>query len=58
MKRVPGAIQPKQGDRTGTVCPLCGDAVLKQERFGPKGALSGHRLVCAKRGCPWQGSVR
>jgi hypothetical protein len=58
MKRVPGNGQPKHGERTGTVCPVCGDAVLKQERFGKAGALSGHRLVCSKRGCPWQAQAR
>ena len=58
MKKAPGSVQPKHGERTGTVCPVCGDAVLEQETFGRGGALSGHRLVCSKRGCPWQGSVR
>lgn len=58
MKKQSGAIQPKQGERTGTVCPVCGGAVLKQETFGAGGALNGHRLVCSKRGCPWRGSVR
>jgi hypothetical protein len=51
------AVQAKKGERTGTVCPVCGDSVLKQETFGRGGALSGHRLVCARRGCPWQGRV-
>jgi hypothetical protein len=55
MKQQTGKRQPKQGDRTGTTCPVCGDAVLRQEKFGGNGALSGHRLVCSKRGCPWQG---
>jgi hypothetical protein len=55
MTQTPGLRQPKQGERTGTMCPVCGDAVLRQETFGKAGALAGHRLVCSKRGCPWQG---
>ena len=58
MKKTTGSVPTKHGERTGTVCPVCGDAVLKQETFGRSGALSGHRLVCSKRGCPWQGTVR
>jgi hypothetical protein len=58
MKQAPGTIQPKHGERTGTVCPVCGDSVLKQEKFGKTGALISHRLVCSKRGCPWQGQAR
>lgn len=54
MKHAPGTAQPKQGERTGTVCPVCGDTVLKQERFGKSGALASYRLVCSRRGCPWQ----
>ena len=57
-KKGTGSTQSKQGERTGTVCPVCGADVLKQERFGKNGSLNGHRLVCSKRGCPWQGSVR
>ena len=57
MKKAPVSGQAKQGERTGTVCPVCGDAVLKQEIFGRTGALAGHRLVCAKRGCPWKGTA-
>lgn len=58
MKKGQASGFSKHGDRTGTVCPVCGASVLKQETFGRGGALSGHRLVCSKRGCPWQGSVR
>ena len=58
MKKAPVFGQPKQGDRTGTVCPVCGDSVLRQEKFGKAGALSGYKLVCARRGCPWQGKDR
>lgn len=54
MKRAPGPLKEKQGERTGMVCPVCSDAVLKQETFGKAGALKGHRLVCSRRGCPWQ----
>jgi hypothetical protein len=54
MKKSPGFVQPKQGERTGMVCPVCTDAVLRQEVFGKNGSLNGHRLVCSKRGCPWQ----
>ena len=57
MKQAPGKIHAKHGERTGTVCPVCGDAVLKQEMFGKGGHLSGHRLVCSKRACPWQAQV-
>ena len=54
MKKETGAIRAKFGERTGSACPVCGDSVLKQETFGPGGALNGHRFVCSKRGCPWQ----
>jgi hypothetical protein len=57
MKKQPVAGGPKHGERTGTSCPVCGDSALKQETFGPGGALKGHRLVCSKRGCPWQAAV-
>jgi hypothetical protein len=53
-----GIRQPKQGERTGTTCPVCGDSVLRQERYGKAGALDGFRLVCSRRGCPWQGQAR
>ena len=56
MKKGTGP-QPKDGQRTGMACPVCGDAVLRQEKFGKRGALSGHRLVCSKRGCPWEGQA-
>jgi hypothetical protein len=55
MKNAPGKRQPKHGERTGLSCPICNDSVLKQETFGKAGALSGYRLVCSKRGCPWMG---
>ena len=58
MKRGQVADRLKHGERTGTVCPVCGDSVLKQETYNGGGALSGYRLVCSKRGCPWQSSVR
>lgn len=52
-----GLRQPKQGERTGTACPVCGDSVLRQETFGKGGAQAGYRLVCSRRGCPWQASA-
>jgi hypothetical protein len=55
MKLKPGTVQPKQGERTDITCPVCTDAVLKQERFGRNGQLESYRLVCSRRGCPWQG---
>jgi hypothetical protein len=58
MKKQSGNPRPKAGERTALTCPVCSDAVLKQETFGRGGALNGHRLVCSKRGCPWQGSSR
>lgn len=57
MKQSTGGRQGKQGERTGTSCPVCGDAVLRQEKFGKGGALSGHKLVCSRPGCPWQGTA-
>jgi hypothetical protein len=57
MKKDTRPGQGKHGERTGTVCPVCGDSVLKQETFGRGGALAGHRLVCSRRGCPWQSRV-
>lgn len=47
--------QPKQGERVGTKCPICQEDVLKQERISSSGKSLGSRLVCSKRGCPWQG---
>jgi hypothetical protein len=58
MKQRFGAPQPVQGYSTGTNCPVCGDAVLRQESFGTSGAQKGHRLVCSRRGCPWQAKAR
>lgn len=58
MKKGSGPGTPKPGERTGTVCPVCGDAVLRQEVVARNGAVSGQRLICSKRGCPWQGSAR
>ena len=57
MQPSPRFGAPKQGERTGTVCPVCGSPVLSQETFGGGGALNGHRLVCSKRGCPYRSSV-
>lgn len=48
----------KTGERTGSSCPLCGDAVLRQENITSNGTRLGERLVCSKRGCPWQGKDR
>lgn len=45
----------KQGERTGTRCPLCDEPVLRQERISSNGTRLENRLVCSKRGCPWQG---
>lgn len=45
----------KPGERTGTTCPLCGEAVLRQQNTSGNGSRVGNRLVCSKRGCPWQG---
>jgi hypothetical protein len=44
----------KAGDRTGTKCPICEEPVLRQEQITRNGTRLGHRLVCSKRGCPWQ----
>jgi hypothetical protein len=54
MKETTAGVQKKQGDRTGTTCPVCGDDVLRQEKFSTNGSPTGARLVCARRGCPWQ----
>jgi|GEM_PF-2661917 len=48
----------KTGEKTGTTCPVCGEAVLRQENISSNGTRLGSRLVCAKRGCPWQGKDR
>ncbi len=45
----------KEGERTGTRCPLCDEPVLRQENISSNGTRLGTRLVCSKRGCPWQG---
>jgi hypothetical protein len=58
MKQSSTSHAAKAGERTGMTCPVCNDAVLKQETFGSGGSHAGHRLVCAKRGCPWQGRVQ
>lgn len=48
----------KAGERTGTKCPLCEEPVLRQENVSRNGTRLGNRLVCSKRGCPWQGQDR
>lgn len=48
----------KPGEKTGTRCPLCDDAVLRQENLSANGTRLSSRLVCSKRGCPWQGQDR
>lgn len=48
----------KHGDRTGTRCPVCDEPVLRQETQSRNGTALGSRLVCSKRGCPWQGRDR
>lgn len=48
----------KQGERTGAKCPICDEPVLRQENISRNGTRLGTRLVCAKRGCPWQGQDR
>ncbi len=53
-----GPRAPKEGDRTGTTCPLCGEPVLRQEVVGNNGLRQGTRLVCSKRGCPYQATDR
>jgi hypothetical protein len=47
----------KAGERTGTSCPVCGESVLRQE-IASNGSQMGNRLVCSRRGCPWQGKDR
>ena len=47
----------KQGERTGSKCPLCSEAVLRQENITSNGTRLGTRLVCSKRGCPWNGGT-
>lgn len=61
MKRPEREFTPraaKPGERTGSKCPLCDDAVLRQENISSNGTRLGSRLVCSKRGCPWQGVDR
>lgn len=53
---MPRAAKP--GDRTGAKCPLCAEPVLRQENITSNGTNLGTRLVCSKRGCPWQGRDR
>jgi len=48
----------KPGEKTGARCPLCDDAVLRQEVLSSNGTRLSSRLVCSKRGCPWQGQDR
>lgn len=48
----------KQGERTGTRCPICDEPVLRQENITPNGTRLGTRLVCSKRGCPYQAQDR
>lgn len=48
----------KTGERTGTTCPVCDEPVLRQENVSSNGTRLGTRLVCSKRGCPWQGQDR
>jgi hypothetical protein len=57
MKRTTRENQPraaKEGERTGTRCPVCDEAVLRQDAVTSNGTRLGSRLVCSKRGCPWQ----
>ena len=54
FSRENGPRAAKTGERTGTSCPICGESVLRQE-IGGGGGRNGNRLVCSKRGCPWQG---
>jgi hypothetical protein len=58
MNRPAGPNAPraaKQGERTGSRCPLCDEPVLRQDTVSSNGTRLGARLVCSKRGCPWQG---
>lgn len=48
----------KPGEKTGARCPLCDDAVLRQENLSSNGTRLSSKLVCSKRGCPWQGQDR
>lgn len=52
-ENTPRAAKP--GERTGAKCPLCSEAVLLQDNITSNGTNLGARLVCSKRGCPWQG---
>lgn len=53
-----GPRAAKSGERTGARCPLCDEAVLRQENISSNGTRLGTRLVCSKRGCPWLGKDR
>lgn len=53
MKPSPRFGQPKQGERTDMVCPVCGSPVLEQTPGGGSSARGARRFVCSKRGCPW-----
>lgn len=58
MNRAAGGNAPraaKTGERTGSRCPLCDEPVLRQEAVSSNGTRLGSKLVCSKRGCPWQG---
>lgn len=48
----------KPGERTGTTCPVCSEPVLRQENISRNGTRLGSKLVCSKKGCPWQGQDR
>jgi hypothetical protein len=48
----------KTGERTGSRCPICDEPILRQESITRNGTSLGHKLVCSKRGCPWQKSDR
>jgi hypothetical protein len=50
--------QAKAGERTGRKCPVCNEDVLRQEQIASNGTRLPTRLVCCKRGCPWQGQDR
>lgn len=56
QENAPRAAKP--GERTGAKCPLCDEPVLRQENISSNGTRLGMRLVCSKRGCPWQGQDR
>lgn len=56
QRDAPRAAKP--GDRTGERCPLCDEPVLRQEPVSSNGTRLPARLVCSKRGCPWQSRDR